>query len=304
MLCLLSGFELYSRWVPLITGLQFAGQSRKISISGRRPLRLEVPLHLQAVFFGLITLLEVEIFLSAANSFISEFTFLKCRNINNWVEVTCNSRFMLKTSWHYMYFATKWYMVAWDDSRHFATALTVYPRNDFSAKSTSKFSTKQKHSPDLGSDVNSTEFLRSFPRRHFAWKPLVGFQILGCFLRLATWAIAETLLEIPQNVCYVFMAILYPHFIILCEKFQIKFDISTTISFNSQVKKGKVVVSWCRLKLLLVCSCFVVRTLFSVFSTFCFVSFGDCTRSQNHDSTRKVGEVLLQAYHQAIWCML
>ena len=48
-------------------------------------------------FFGLITLLEVEIFLSAANSFISEFTFLKCRNINNWVEVTCKSRFMLKT---------------------------------------------------------------------------------------------------------------------------------------------------------------------------------------------------------------
>ena len=96
MLCL-RGFELYSRWVPLIPGLQFAGQSREISISGRRPLRLEVPPHLKAVFFGLITLLEVEIFLSAANSFISEFTFLKCRNINNSVEVRCNGRFMLKT---------------------------------------------------------------------------------------------------------------------------------------------------------------------------------------------------------------
>ena len=80
-----------------IPGLKFAGQFREISISGRRPSRQKVPLHLQAVFFGLITLLEVEIFLSAANSFISEFTFLKCRNINNWAEATCKSRFMLKT---------------------------------------------------------------------------------------------------------------------------------------------------------------------------------------------------------------
>lgn len=41
------------------------------------------------------------------------------------------------------------------------------------------------------------------------------------------------------------MAILCPHFIILCEKFQIKLDISTTISFNSLVEQRKVIVSWC-----------------------------------------------------------
>lgn len=160
-----------------IPGLKFAGQLQEISISGRRPLRLEVPLHLQAVFFGLITLLEVEIFLSAANSFISEFTFLKCRNINNSVKVTCNSRFMLKTWWHYMYFGKKWYMVAREESQHFATPLTVYPRNDFIATSTSNF--QPFRSTSEGSDVNSAEFLRSFPRRHFACKPLVAFQIFS-----------------------------------------------------------------------------------------------------------------------------
>lgn len=168
-------------FVVKIPGLKFAGQLREISISGRRPSRLKVPLHLQAVFFGLITLLEVEIFLSAANSFISEFTFLKCRNINNWVEVTCKSRFMLKTWWMTLHvFCDKMVHGCLEESRHFSTPLMVYPRNDFLAKSTSKFPTIQKHSSDLGSDVNSTEFLRSyFPRRHFAWKPLVAFQIFS-----------------------------------------------------------------------------------------------------------------------------
>ena len=80
-------------------------------------------------------------------------------------------------------------------SRHFATPLTGYPRNDFLATSTSNF--EPFRSTSERSDVNSTEFLHSFPRRHFGWKPLVALQILGCFLRLGTWAIVETLLEIP-----------------------------------------------------------------------------------------------------------
>ena len=33
----------------------------------------------------------------------------------------------------------------------------------------------------------NTEYLRSFLRRHFAWKPVVESPNVGCFLRLPTW---------------------------------------------------------------------------------------------------------------------
>ena len=48
--------------------------------------------------------------------------------------------------------------------------------------------TKQKHFPDLGSAVEIIiiDFLRSFRRHHFARKPMVTLQNVGCFLRLGT----------------------------------------------------------------------------------------------------------------------
>ena len=48
----------------------------------------------------------------------------------------------------------------------------------------SKFSTNEKHYPDLGSDGSSNGHFMLIPQHHFAGKPVVASQNVGCFVRL------------------------------------------------------------------------------------------------------------------------
>ena len=101
-------------------------------------------------------------------------------------------------------------IVAWENSRHFATPTTVSRRNDVWETSadipywwrvTTQIwvvfligraaceicLTNEKHYQDLGTDA-SLVGLRSYLRRHFAGKLLLASRNVGCFLRLAWWA--------------------------------------------------------------------------------------------------------------------
>ena len=99
------------------------------------------------------------------------------------------------------------------------------------------------------------------------------------------------------------MAILYPHFIILCEKFQIKLDINTKISFHSLVKQRKVIVSWCYGNY-----CYFALVSWCRHCSVSFQSFVLCHLVIAPVRKAKIapekGEVRMQAYHQEIRCML
>ena len=75
--------------------------------------------------------------------------------------------------------------VTWENRRHFATPLTVSPRNDVWETSAEIPLLMTRHHPRSWQwRVISMEFLRSFLRPHFAWKPLVASRNGVCVPRL------------------------------------------------------------------------------------------------------------------------
>ena len=73
--------------------------------------------------------------------------------------------------------------VTWENRRHFATPLLVSPRNDVWEKN-AEIQYWWRVTTRADKRVISMEFLRSFLRRHFAWKPLVASRNGVCVPRL------------------------------------------------------------------------------------------------------------------------